>query len=103
MSAVSYGVRCSFQRTRKDNKRRKGTIVSSAINRPQLSTFSSAVARHRFSAVTEVAAVAETARDIHHSLPPVIFPLERSATQRSSRRNVHPSGRDHAVTAVRAP
>src|SRR4029077_4353035 len=101
MSVVSYGVRCSFQRTPKDNKQRGGTIVSSAINKPQLATFSPAVARHWFSAVTQIAVVAETARDIRRSLPPSIFPLEQSATQPSSRKNVDQSARGHHQTGGR--
>src|ERR1043166_6414765 len=60
-----------------------------------LLTFSPAVVRHQFAAVTEFAAAAETAKGIRRSLLPLIFPPEQSATRRSSRRSVDRSVRDH--------
>src|SRR5215469_5295502 len=91
MRDVSYGVRCSFQRTPKHNKRQEGTIVSS--DKPAVATyFLPVVVRRPFAAVTEFAAVAEIARDIRRSLLPSIFPPEQTATRRSSHRSVDRSG-----------
>src|SRR5262249_60764973 len=90
MRVVSYGVRCSFQRT----GRWGGTIVSSAINQLQLLTFSPAIARRSFAAVA-AAAVAETARHIRRSLLPLVFLPEQSATPSSLCRTVGRSGRGH--------
>src|SRR6267154_5375109 len=74
------------------DKRRRRRIVSSAINKPRLLTFSPAVVRHPF------AAVAETATDIRRSPLLLIFPLEQSATRSNSHRNVDRSGRGHRRT-----
>src|SRR4030095_2348160 len=98
MMDVSYGVRCSFQRTPIDNNRRGGTIVWAAIKRLQLLTSSPAVVRHSFAAAAVVVVVAETARDIRRSLLPSTSPLEQNATRRSLRRNVDRSARGHRRT-----
>src|SRR5437762_13126608 len=95
MRDVSYGVRCSFQRAPTGSKCRGPRIVSSAINKPRLLTFSPAVVRHPF------AAVAETGTHIRRSPLLLIFPPEQSATRWSSRRNVDQSERVHHRTGGR--
>src|SRR5262249_61370234 len=88
MRVVSYGVRCSFQRT----GRWGGTIVSSAINQLQLLTFSPAIVRRSFAAVA-AAAEAETGRHIRRSLLPLVFLAGQSATPSSFSTTVGRSGR----------
>src|SRR4030095_5282708 len=92
---VSYDVRCSFQRTPTDDKRRGRRIVSSAVNKSRLLTFSPAVVRHPF------VAVAYTETDTRRSLLPLIFPPGQSATRPSSRRNVDRSARARRQTGGR--
>src|ERR1700757_3597784 len=93
-----------FKGHRKDNKRRGGTIVSSAINKLQRLTFSPAAVRCPLAAspaVADFAAVAETARDIRRSLLPLIFPPEQSATRRSLCRNADRLEQGHHRTSAR--
>src|ERR1700757_355942 len=87
-----------FKGHRKDNKRRGGKIVSSAINKLQRLTFSPAAVRCPFAASP---AVAETARDIRRSLLPLIFPPEQSATRRSLCRNADRLEQGHHRTSAR--